>query len=232
MIQTPVRSGAGHDAWRRRRLDARTSGYPEPVLRIGLTGGIGAGKSEVSRRLAARGAIVIDADKLAREVVEPGTDGLAEVVEAFGADVLADDGSLDRAALGARVFGDGEARSRLEAIIHPRVRARAAELEASAGPDDVVVHDIPLLVETGQADRFDGVIVVDASEELQIERLIGDRGMTEAQARERIAAQATRQQRTGAADWVVDNTGSLSDLEAAVARVWKELRAQSDARRT
>jgi dephospho-CoA kinase len=202
------------------------------VLRIGLTGGIGSGKSEVNRRLAARGAIVIDADELAREVVEPGTDGLAEVVEAFGADVLADDGSLDRPALGARVFGDGDSRAGLEAIIHPRVRARAAQLEASAGPDDVVVHDIPLLVETGQAGLFDGVIVVDAPEELQIERLIGERGMTEAQARERIAAQATRQQRTGAADWVVDNTGSLNDLEAAVAGVWKELRARADARRT
>jgi dephospho-CoA kinase len=198
------------------------------VLRIGLTGGIGSGKSEVSRRLAARGAIVIDADKLAREVVEPGTDGLAEVVEAFGADVLAADGSLDRQAIGARVFGDDEARRRLEAIIHPRVRARAAELEAAAGPDDVVVHDIPLLVETGQADRFDGVIVVDAPVELQVERLVGGRGMTEAQARERIAAQAGREQRTGVADWVVGNTGSLDDLEAAVARVWRELRARVD----
>jgi len=198
------------------------------VLRIGLTGGIGSGKSEVSRRLAARGVIVIDADKLAREVVEPGTDGLAEVVEAFGADVLAADGSLDRPALGARVFGDDAARARLEAIIHPRVRARGTELEAAAGPDDVVVHDIPLLVETGQADRFDGIIVVDAPVEAQVERLVGRRGMAEAQARERIAAQASREQRTGVADWVVDNTGSLDDLEAAVARVWKELRARAD----
>jgi dephospho-CoA kinase len=198
------------------------------VLRIGLTGGIGSGKSEVGRRLAARGAIVIDADKLAREVVEPGTDGLAEVVEEFGADVLTADGSLDRPALGARVFGDDEARARLEAIIHPQVRARAAELEAVAGPDDVVVHDIPLLVETGQADRFDGVIVVDAPVELQVRRLVGRRGMTEAQARERIAAQASREQRTGVADWVVDNTGSLDDLEAAVARVWNELEARAD----
>ncbi|HYJ67160.1 MAG TPA: dephospho-CoA kinase [Nocardioidaceae bacterium] len=198
------------------------------MLRIGLTGGIGSGKSEVSRRLAARGVIVIDADKLAREVVEPGTDGLAEVVEAFGADVLAADGSLDRPALGARVFGDDAARARLEAIIHPRVRARGTELEAAAGPDDVVVHDIPLLVETGQADRFDGIIVVDAPVEAQVERLVGRRGMAEAQARERIAAQASREQRTGVADWVVDNTGSLDDLEAAVARVWKELRARAD----
>jgi len=193
------------------------------VLRIGLTGGIGAGKSEVSRLLAEHGAVVIDADLLAREVVEPGTPGLAEVVEAFGAGVLADDGSLDRAALGARVFGDDAARRRLEAIIHPRVRARAAEIEAAADPDAIVVHDIPLLVETGQADAFDGVIVVDAPVEVQVERLVGERGMSANEAQGRIAAQASRQQRTGAADWIVDNTGSLTDLKLAVARVWKEL---------
>lgn len=193
------------------------------MLRIGLTGGIGSGKSEVSRLLAAHGALVIDADLLAREVVEPGTPGHAEVVDAFGAGVLADDGSLDRAALGARVFGDDDARRRLEAIIHPRVRARAAEIEAAAGPDAVVVHDIPLLVETGQADRFDGVIVVDAPVELQVERLIRQRGMSANEARGRIDAQATRRQRAGAAAWIVDNTGSLADLERAVAQVWKEL---------
>ncbi|MGH3485922.1 MAG: dephospho-CoA kinase [Nocardioidaceae bacterium] len=190
---------------------------------VGLTGGIGSGKSEVSRLLAAHGALVIDADLLAREVVEPGTPGHAEVVDAFGAGVLADDGSLDRAALGARVFGDDEARRRLEAIIHPRVRARAAEIEAAAGPDAVVVHDIPLLVETGQADAFDGVIVVDAPVEVQVERLVGERGMSANEAQGRIAAQASRQQRAGAADWIVDNTGSLADLKLAVARVWKEL---------
>ncbi len=193
------------------------------MLRIGLTGGIGSGKSEVSRRLAAHGALVIDADVLAREVVEPGTPGLAEVVEAFGSGVLADDGSLDRATLGAQVFGDDAGRRRLEAIIHPRVRARAAEIEAAAGPDAVVVHDIPLLVETGQSDAFDGVIVVDVPIEVQLERLVRGRGMSEGEARNRIAAQASRQQRAGAADWIVDNTGSLADLDAAVARVWKEL---------
>ncbi|MGH3456168.1 MAG: dephospho-CoA kinase [Nocardioidaceae bacterium] len=192
-------------------------------MRIGLTGGIGSGKSEVSRRLAAHGALVIDADVLAREVVEPGTPGLAEVVEAFGSGVLADDGSLDRATLGAQVFGDDAGRRRLEAIIHPRVRARAAEIEAAAGPDAVVVHDIPLLVETGQSDAFDGVIVVDVPIEVQLERLVRGRGMSEGEARNRIAAQASRQQRAGAADWIVDNTGSLADLDAAVARVWKEL---------
>lgn len=193
------------------------------MLRIGLTGGIGSGKSEVSRLLAEHGAVVIDADVLAREVVEPGTPGLAEVVEAFGADVLADDRSLDRAALGARVFGDDAARRRLEAIIHPRVRARAAEIEAAADPDAIVVHDIPLLVETGQADAFDGVIVVDAPVEVQVERLVGQRGMSANEAQGRIGAQASRQQRAGAADWIVDNTGSLADLKSAVARVWKEL---------
>ncbi len=193
------------------------------MLRIGLTGGIGSGKSEVSRLLAEHGAVVIDADVLAREVVEPGTPGLAEVVEAFGAGVLADDGSLDRAALGARVFGDDAARRRLEAIIHPRVRARAAEIEAAADPDAIVVHDIPLLVETGQGEAFDGVIVVDVPLEVQIERLVSEREMSANEAQGRISAQASRQQRAGAADWIVDNTGSLADLRSAVARVWKEL---------
>jgi len=197
------------------------------VLRIGLTGGIGSGKSEVSRLLASHGAVVIDADLLAREVVEPGTPGLAEVVEAFGAGVLADDGSLDRPALGARVFGDDAARRRLEAIIHPRVRARAAEIEAAADPDAIVVHDIPLLVETGQGDAFDGVIVVDAPVEVQVERLVGERGLSANEAQGRIAAQASRQQRAGAADWIVDNTGSLADLKLAVAQVWKELSDQA-----
>ncbi|MGH3475815.1 MAG: dephospho-CoA kinase, partial [Nocardioidaceae bacterium] len=121
------------------------------------------------------------------------------------------------------VFGDDAGRRRLEAIIHPRVRARAAEIEAAAGPDAVVVHDIPLLVETGQSDAFDGVIVVDVPIEVQLERLVRGRGMSEGEARNRIAAQASRQQRAGAADWIVDNTGSLADLDAAVARVWKEL---------
>jgi dephospho-CoA kinase len=197
------------------------------VLRIGLTGGIGSGKSEVSRLLTAHGAVVIDADRLAREVVEPGTPGLAQVVEAFGPGVLAPDGSLDRAALGDRVFGDNDARRRLEAIIHPRVRARAAELEKAAGPDAVVVHDIPLLVETGQVGSFDGVIVVDVPVEIQVRRLVDRRGLTEAEARSRIAAQAPRERRAGAADWIVDNTGSLADLEVAVARVWKELETRA-----
>lgn len=193
------------------------------MTQVGLTGGIGSGKSEVARLLAARGAVVIDADVLAREVVAPGTDGLAAVVEEFGESVLGPDGSLDRAALGARVFGDDDARRRLEAIIHPRVRERSAELVARADPDAVVVHDIPLLVETGQADRFDRVVVVDVPEEVQVERLRRHRGMSAEEAKSRIAAQATREQRTGVADHIVDNTGSLTELEARVDEVWRAL---------
>jgi dephospho-CoA kinase len=199
-----------------------------PVLRVGLTGGIASGKSAVSRRLAERGAVVIDADLLAREVVERGTDGLAEIVEAFGPDVLAADGSLDRPAMGKRVFGDADARKRLEAIIHPRVRARAAEIEAAADDRAIVVHDIPLLVETGQADRFDVVLVVDAPTEVQVERLVTQRGMSEDEARARIASQASRDERLAAADLVVDNSGSPADLDARVDAVWADLIRRTD----
>ena len=145
----------------------------------------------------------------------------------FGEQLLADDGSLDRPALGARVFGDEQARRRLEAIIHPRVRERAAELAAAAGPDAVVVHDIPLLVETGQADRFDAVLVVDAPAHVQVERLWESRGMSAEEAESRIAAQATREQRTGVADFVIDNTGSLAELEARVDEIWRALTAKA-----
>jgi dephospho-CoA kinase len=192
-------------------------------LVVGLTGGIGSGKSSVSRLLAEHGAVVIDADTLAREVVEPGTPGLAAVVEAFGREVLDADGSLDRPALGARVFGDAEARARLEAIIHPLVRARAHELEQAAPEDAVVVHDIPLLVETGQSERFDAVVVVDAPEELQRRRLVELRGMSTDEADRRIAAQATREQRRAAADHIVVNDGSLDELDAQVAALWRRL---------
>lgn len=194
------------------------------MLRVGLTGGIGSGKSEVSRRLRDHGAVVIDADLLAREVVAKGTEGLAAVVETFGEAVLAEDGSLDRPKLGALVFGDDEARKRLEAIIHPRVRARAAEIEAAAGPDAVVVHDIPLLVETGQADAFDVVLVVDVRPEVQLERLTGQRGMTADEAQARIRSQASRADRLAAAGEVIDNSGSLADLDARVTDVWRRLR--------
>jgi dephospho-CoA kinase len=196
--------------------------YGACVLRVGLTGGIGSGKSSVSARLAARGAVVIDSDLLAREVVARGTDGLAEVVEAFG-DVLTADGELDRPAVGRIVFGDEAARRKLEAIIHPRVRARAAEIESAAPDDAVVVHDIPLLVETGQGGSFDLVLVVDVPQEVQVERLTRDRGMTDEEAKARIASQATREQRLAVADLVVDNASSLAQLDARIDELWPGL---------
>jgi dephospho-CoA kinase len=191
-----------------------------------LTGGIGSGKSSVSRRLAERGAVVIDSDVLAREVVARGTDGLAEVVAAFGDGVLTADGELDRPAVGKLVFGDEVARRKLEAVIHPRVRARAAEIERAAPADAVVVHDIPLLVETGQADKFDLVLVVDVPVEVQVERLTTQRGMAEDEARRRIASQATREDRLAAADVVIDNAGGLDDLDRRIDAVWAELTAR------
>jgi dephospho-CoA kinase len=194
-----------------------------PRLRVGLTGGIGSGKSTVSAMLADRGAMVIDADMLAREVVARDTPGLAEVVDAFGHDLLTASGDLDRVALGKRVFADPSARAELEAIIHPRVRARAAQIEAAAGADAVVVHDIPLLVETCQQDDFDAVIVVDAPHDVQVERLTAGRGMTEAEAETRIAAQASRERRRAAADHVVINDGSFDALRRRVDAVWDEL---------
>lgn len=192
------------------------------MLRVGLTGGIGAGKSSVAARLRERGAVVIDSDVLAREVVARGTDGLAEVVEAFG-DVLTADGELDRPAVGRIVFGDEVARRKLEAIIHPRVRARAAEIEAGAPADAVVVHDIPLLVETGQSDKFDLLLVVDVPVEVQLERLTRDRGMTEKEAKARIASQATREQRLAVADVVVDTSGTLAELDTRIDEIWPTL---------
>lgn len=192
-------------------------------MRVGLTGGVASGKSTVSAMLAELGAVIIDADVLAREVVEPGTDGLAEVVEAFGAGVLTADGQLDRAAVGARVFADGEARRTLEAIIHPRVRRRGRELEEAAPVDAIVVHDIPLLAETGQPGQFDAVLVVDVPTEVQVERMVHDRGMTVADAEARIAAQATREQRLAIATHVIDNTGTVEDLRRQVTEVFEEL---------
>jgi dephospho-CoA kinase len=197
------------------------------MLRVGLTGGIGSGKSTVSARLAKRGAVVIDADLLAREVVAAGTPGLAEIVTAFGPDVVGPDGELDRAEMGRRVFGDDAARTRLEEIIHPRVRARAVEIEAAAGDDAIVVHDIPLLVETGQPGSFDVVVVVDAPPEVQVQRLVEHRAMSEKEARSRIAAQAGHEQRLAAADHVLSNDGSLAQLQAAVDRVWADLSARA-----
>lgn len=193
-----------------------------PRVRVGLTGGIASGKSLVAAELAARGAVVIDADVLAREVVEPGTDGLAAVVERFGEGVLSD-GRLDRARLGQIVFADREARRDLENIVHPAVRARAAELERSSPSDAVVVHVIPLLVETGQQDRFDVVVVVDVDRQAQLERLVARDGLTEADARARLAAQASREQRRAVADIVIDNGGSVTDLKAQIDPLWRFL---------
>ena len=188
---------------------------------VGLTGGIGAGKSAVAKRLAELGAVVIDADKLAREVVAAGTDGLAAVVEAFGSGVLGPDGELDRPALGTKVFGDDAARKQLEQIIHPRVRARTAELAAAAAPDAIVVNDVPLLVETGLAPTYQLVIVVRAEVETRIARLVETRGMSGEQAAARIAAQASDDERAAAADALIGNDASFDQLTAQVDALWQ-----------
>lgn len=193
------------------------------MLKVGLTGGIGAGKSEVSRLLVERGAVLIDADRIAREVVAPGTDGLTEVVNAFGEEVLAPDGGLDRPRLGSIVFADAEKLAVLNAIVHPLVGARSRELEEAAPEDAVVIHDVPLLAENGLAPLYDLVVVVDASPETQLERLVGLRGMTEQDARARMAAQATREKRLEIADIVIDNDVPLEELERRVGEVWAEL---------
>ncbi|WP_411120990.1 dephospho-CoA kinase [Streptomyces sp. x-19] len=194
------------------------------MVKVGLTGGIGAGKSAVSRLLASYGAVIVDADKIAREVVEPGTPGLAAVVAEFGADVLAPDGTLDRPKLGALVFSDPEKLKALNAIVHPLVGARSAELEASAGTDAVVVHDVPLLTENGLAPLYDLVVVVDATPETQVDRLVRLRGMTPDEAAQRMAAQASRKERLAVADLVIDNDGPLEALEPQVREVWERLR--------
>lgn len=194
------------------------------TVRVGLTGGIASGKSTVSAILAELGAVVIDADLLAREVVARGTPGLAAVVEEFGDAVLTPEGDLDRPAMGRIVFGDAGARKRLEAIIHPLVHRRGAELEAEAPGDAVVVHDIPLLAEGGRASSFDAVVVVDSPSEVQVERMVRDRGWSREEAEARIAAQATREERLAIATHVIENTGSLEDLRARVEQVYAALR--------
>jgi len=204
------------------------------MVRVGLTGGIGAGKSEVSRRLAALGAVVVDADRAAREVVEPGTPGLDQIARTFGPGVLRPDGALDRAKLAEIVFGDEEARGRLNAIVHPLVHdwMRAAEAAAmastTAGGDDelVIVHDVPLLAEGRRGGEFDLVVVVDVPPDVQVERLAA-RGMPAEQARARMAAQASREQRLAIADIVIDNSGTLADLDRRMADVWADLRARA-----
>jgi dephospho-CoA kinase len=199
------------------------------VITVGLTGGIGSGKSEVARLLAARGAVVVDADALAREAVAPGTPGLAAVVAEFGPGVLAADGSLDRAALGRVVFGDDARLAALEAIVHPYVGRRSAELMAAAAPGDVVVYDVPLLVEKRLQDGYDVVVVVDAADETRLHRLVTLRGMTEQDARTRMAAQASRADRLAVADMVVANDAGLAELAARVDELWTELAARAGA---
>ena len=196
------------------------------MLRVGLTGGIGSGKSEVARRLAEHGAVLIDADVAARKVVEPGSPGLAQVAEAFGDEVLRPDGALNRERLGEIVFGDPGLRAKLNAIVHPLVREWMQEAERAAmraNGDAVVVHDVPLLAESRGKAGFDAVIVVDVPPDLRLERLVSQRGMAAEQARARMAAQASREQRLAVADIVIDNSGSLDDLDRRVAEVWADL---------
>jgi dephospho-CoA kinase len=193
------------------------------MLRVGLTGGIGSGKSTVSRLLAERGAVVIDSDLLAREVVEPGTPGLAAVVDAFGPEMLTADGRLDRDLLGSVVFADADARTRLNAIVHPLVRAASAERLVGVPDDAVVVHDIPLLVEAGLADEFDVVVVVAASPAVRLDRLVRLRGMDPAAAQARIDAQATPEERLAVADVVLTNDGTQAELASQVEALWERL---------
>lgn len=201
-----------------------TESSVERTVRVGLTGGIASGKSTVSAMLRQLGAVVIDADELARDVVARGTPGLAAVVEEFGSDLLTSAGDLDRAAMGALVFGDEAARKRLEAIVHPLVFERIVALEAEAPPGAVVVHDIPLLAESGRADTFDAVVVVETPAEVQVERMMRDRGWTEDDARSRIAAQASPEERRAVATYLIENTGSREELRGRVEKIYAELR--------
>ncbi|PFG67860.1 dephospho-CoA kinase [Propionibacteriaceae bacterium ES.041] len=194
------------------------------MLRVALTGGLASGKTTVAERWAEHGAVLIDSDVLAREVVEPGTPGLAAVRERFGDRVLAADGSLDRKALGAVVFADSQARKDLEGILHPLIRARAAELQQAAAPEAIVVQVIPLLAETGRTEGFDAIVVVDLPTETQLHRAMARDGSSAEQAGARIEAQAGRTERLAVADLVVDNSGDREQLLAEADRVWHELR--------
>jgi dephospho-CoA kinase len=206
---------------RRERVAGGSGRYCPGVLSIGLTGGIGSGKSTVSRLLAERGAVIVDADAIAREVVERGTPGLAAVVGTFGDAILTADGALDRPALAAIVFADPEARKKLDAIVHPLVRAGAMEIASAAPPDAVVVHDVPLLAETGQKHSYDLVVVVEVDAGTRVARLV-QRGLTAEDARARMAAQATDEQRRAIADVVLDNNGTPEQLAEQVERFWSE----------
>lgn len=192
------------------------------MLRIGLTGGIGAGKSTVSATFNEQGAVVVDGDVISREVVQPGTEGLAALVEAFGEEILLPDGALNRPALAAVAFSDDEKRATLNGIVHPLVGARRAELIAAAPADAVIVEDIPLLVESQMASMFPLVVIVNADEELRVARLVEHRGFTEADARARIAAQATEEQRRAVADVWLDNSGSADDLKRRALQLWQD----------
>ncbi|WP_369797195.1 dephospho-CoA kinase [Nesterenkonia sp. AN1] len=193
------------------------------ILSVGLTGGIASGKSAVATRLAEHGAIVIEADLLAREVLEPGTDGLDAVVQAFGSGVLTDSGALDREALGQIVFADEDARARLNAIVHPRVAEARNALRALAPEGTVVVEDIPLLVETGQAERFDVVVVVAAPPEERLNRIVRDRDTSPEDAQARIDAQTSEGERAAVADVVLENSGTLAELDAQVDELYEKL---------
>lgn len=199
------------------------------MLLVALTGGIASGKSTVARRLAEHGAVVVDADQVAREVVEPGEPALRRIAEEFGPEMIADDGTLDRAALGAVVFSDPEARQRLNAITHPAVlarsRARFAEA-AAADPHAIVVYDIPLLVEAGRTDEFDLVVVVHAAAETRVSRMVELRGMTRDEALHRLRSQATDTERLAIADVVIDADGTLAETLAQTDALWENLRAR------
>jgi len=192
-------------------------------MRVGLTGGVASGKSTVSAILRELGAVLIDADQLAREVVARGTPGLAAVVEEFGPELLTEAGDLDRPAMAELVFNDDGARKRLEAIVHPLVYEEVHRLEAEVADGALVVHDVPLLAEAGRAESFDAVVVVDAPEDLQVERMVRDRGWTEEDARSRITAQASRDDRLAVATYVVENTGTRAELRAKVEDLYAKL---------
>ncbi len=192
-------------------------------MHVGLTGGVASGKSAVAAKLAALGAVVIDADALARQVVEPGTPGLAAIKDTFGDAVLLADGSLDRPALGAIVFADAAQRAKLNAIVHPLVREQAAKLRQAAAAGALVVEDIPLLVETGRLEGFDAVVVVQAPHAERIRRMVQDRGWSTEDAEARMAAQATDDQRAAVADYLLDNSGTLEELEAQVSALYRQL---------
>jgi dephospho-CoA kinase len=198
------------------------------MLMVGLTGGIGAGKSTVAAMLAARGAVVIDADAIAREVVEPGMPALAKLVERFGPEILRPDGSLDRPALAAVAFVDDATRKELEAITHPAIGAEFLQRVADAPADAVVVHDVPLLVESKRGFEYGAVIVVEAPLEVRLDRLEA-RGVARDDARRRIGLQASDEDRRKVATWVVDNSGDVGRLEQQIAEIWSELERRAQA---